>query len=88
MAASPSIPTASAFSTSSMPIPRTPLEQWTVLQAIVECGGVAQGAAALHRSQSALSYAVARLQAQLGVDLLVPDGRRMVLTLSLIHICI
>ncbi len=63
-----------------MPIPRTTLEQWQVLQAIVECGGFTQAAAALHRSQSAISYAVARLQAQLGVDLLVPDGRRMVLT--------
>ena len=79
MTASLSISTA-AYSTNSMPIPRTTLEQWQVLQAIVECGGFAQAAAALHRSQSAISYAVARLQAQLGVDLLVPDGRRMVLT--------
>lgn len=69
-----------ALSTNSMPIPRTTLEQWQVLQAIVECGGFAQAATALHRSQSAISYAVARLQAQLGVDLLVPEGRRMVLT--------
>lgn len=79
MTAPPSISTA-AYSTNSMPIPRTTLEQWQVLQAIVECGGFAQAAAALHRSQSAISYAVARLQAQLGVDLLVPNGRRMVLT--------
>ena len=50
------------------------------MRAIVECGGFAQAAAALHRSQSAISYAVARLQTQLGVDLLVPEGRRMVLT--------
>lgn len=63
-----------------MPSPRTTLEQWQVLQTIVDCGGFAQAAAVLHRSQSAISYAVARLQAQLGVDLLVPEGRRMVLT--------
>ncbi|MFZ1642107.1 MAG: LysR family transcriptional regulator [Candidatus Contendobacter sp.] len=63
-----------------MAFPRTTLEQWQVLQAIVECGGFAQAAAALHRSQSTVSYAVARLQAQLGVVLLVPEGRRMVLT--------
>lgn len=61
-------------------LPRTTLEQWQVLQAIMEYGGFAQAAAALHRSQSAISYAVARLQDQLGVALLVPAGRRMVLT--------
>jgi len=34
----------------------------------------------LNRSQSAISYTVARLQEQLGIDLLVADGRRMKLT--------
>lgn len=61
-------------------LPRTSLEQWQVLQAIVDCGGFAQAATALHRSQSSISYAVARLQEQLGVSLLVPEGRRMKLT--------
>ncbi len=63
-----------------MLFPRTTLEQWWVLQAIVEQGGFAQAATALHRSQSAISYAVARLREQLGVELLAPEGRRMVLT--------
>jgi DNA-binding transcriptional LysR family regulator len=63
-----------------MQFPKTSLEQWRVLQAIVECGGFAQAATALHRSQSAISYAVARLQEQLGVALLVLEGRRMKLT--------
>ena len=63
-----------------MQFPRTSLEQWRVLQAIVECGGFAQAASALNRSQSAISYAVARLQERLGVALLVPEGRRMKLT--------
>ena len=63
-----------------MQFPKTSLEQWRVLQAIVECGGFAQAATALNRSQSAISYAVARLQEQLGVALLAPDGRRMKLT--------
>lgn len=63
-----------------MTFPRTTLDQWRILQAIIEHGGFAQAAAALHRSQSAISYAVARLREQLGVDLLVPEGRRMVLT--------
>ncbi|VEB42274.1 chromosome replication initiation inhibitor protein [Chromobacterium violaceum] len=44
---------------------KTTLEQWQVLRAIVEEGGFAQAAEKLHRSQSAVSYAVARLQEQL-----------------------
>lgn len=63
-----------------MKIPRSTLEQWQVLQAIVDCGGYAQAAEALHRSQSSVSYMVARLQEQLGVELLVIDGRRAKLT--------
>ncbi|TCP12496.1 DNA-binding transcriptional LysR family regulator [Crenobacter luteus] len=63
-----------------MKLPRTAAEQWRILQAVVEAGGFAQAAKALHRSQSAVSYAVARLQEQLGVPLLEPQGRRMVLT--------
>ncbi|MDN0073798.1 LysR family transcriptional regulator [Crenobacter sp. SG2303] len=60
--------------------PRTSLEQWRVLMAIVEYGGYAQAAEVLHRSQSSVSYAVARLQESLGVTLLEPEGRRMKLT--------
>lgn len=59
---------------------KTTLEQWRVLQAIVEHGGYAQAAEALHRSQSSISYMAARLQAQLGVDLLVIEGRKARLT--------
>lgn len=62
--------------------PKTTLEQWRVLQAIVEYGGYAQAAAALFRSQSSISYTVAKLQEQLGVALLEQDGRRMRLTQS------
>lgn len=63
-----------------MSIPKVSLEHWAVLQAVVEQGGFAQAAAHLHRSQSAVSYAVARLQAQLGVPLLRLEGRRARLT--------
>ena len=63
-----------------MKFPRTDLEHWRVLQAVVEYGGFAQAAERLHRSQSAISYAIARLQEQLGTTLLRPEGRRMVLT--------
>jgi DNA-binding transcriptional LysR family regulator len=63
-----------------MAIPKTTVEQWAVLAAVVDRGGFAQAAEALHRSQSAVSYAVARLQEALDVPLLVVEGRRAVLT--------
>ena len=59
---------------------KTSLEQWAVLAAVVDEGGYAQAAAALHRSQSAVSYAVSRLQEELDVPLLVIEGRKAVLT--------
>jgi DNA-binding transcriptional LysR family regulator len=46
----------------------------------VDEGSYAQAAAALHRSQSAVSYAVGRLQEELDVPLLVIEGRKAVLT--------
>lgn len=61
-------------------IPRTTLEQWRVLQAIVEEGSYAKAAETLHRSQSSVSYMVAKLQEQLGVDLLAIEGRKAQLT--------
>ena len=61
-------------------VPKTSLEQWAVLAAVVDQGGYAQAAAALHRSQSAVSYAVSRLQEELDVPLLVIEGRKAVLT--------
>ena len=63
-----------------MSLPRTALEQWAVLAAVIDRGGYAQAARALHRSQSAISYTVARLQEALGVPLLSLQGRRAVLT--------
>lgn len=62
------------------PLPRTSLEQWAVLRCIVEQGGFSQAAETLHRSQSAISYAVSRLQESLGLPLLDLKGRRAVLT--------
>ena len=58
----------------------TSLEQWRAFQAVVDSGGFAQAAKALHRSQSAISYSVNRLQEQLGVRLLEMDGRKARLT--------
>jgi len=61
-------------------IPKTSLEQWGVLAAVVDQGGFAQAAAHLHRSQSAVSYAVSRLQEAIGLPLLEIAGRKAVLT--------
>jgi len=63
-----------------MTLPRTSVEQWAVLAAVVDQGGFAQAAATLNRSQSAVSYAVARLQESLNVPLLAIEGRKAVLT--------
>jgi DNA-binding transcriptional LysR family regulator len=63
-----------------MSLPRTTLEHWHVLQAIVEHGSFAKAAEALHRSQSSVSYMVARLQEQLDVPLLAIEGRKAQLT--------
>lgn len=61
---------------------KTSLEQWATLAAVIDEGGFAQAAHALNRSQSAVSYAVARLQESLGIALLEAHGRRSVLTRS------
>lgn len=63
-----------------MSIPKTSLEQWAVLAAVVDHGGFAQAAAAINRSQSAVSYVVARLQEALDLPLLAIEGRKSVLT--------
>jgi DNA-binding transcriptional LysR family regulator len=61
-------------------LPKTTLEQWVVLAAVVDEGGFAQAATALHRSQSAISYSLVRLQESLDLPLLQPAGRKSVLT--------
>ncbi|MBJ7551466.1 LysR family transcriptional regulator [Marinomonas ostreistagni] len=63
-----------------MKAPRVTLEQWRVLQAVVDKGGFAQAAEALHKSQSSISYTVAKLQEQLGYPLLTIEGRKARLT--------
>jgi DNA-binding transcriptional LysR family regulator len=59
---------------------RTSLEHWAILAAVIDHGGFAQAAEALHKSQSAVSYAVTRLQEALDLPLLVIEGRKAVLT--------
>lgn len=60
--------------------PRVTLDQWRVFQAIIDKGGYAQAAAYLHRSQSAISYSMSRIQEQLGISLLKVEGRKALLT--------
>jgi len=59
---------------------RVSLEQWRALQAVVDNGGYAQAAEVLHRSQSSVSYTVAKLQEQLGIAVLRIEGRKSILT--------
>ena len=60
--------------------PRISLEQWRSLVAVVDAGGYAQAAERLHKSQSAVTHAVQKLQSLLGVQAFRIEGRRAVLT--------
>ncbi|WP_420787226.1 LysR family transcriptional regulator [Shewanella chilikensis] len=60
--------------------PKSTLEQWRILQAVVDFGGYAQAAEQLNKSQSSLNHAVAKLQHQLGIQLLEVRGRKAYLT--------
>jgi len=59
---------------------KTTLEQWALLEKVVELGSFAKAAEQTNRSQSSVSYNLALLQERLGAALLVPEGRRAVLT--------
>jgi DNA-binding transcriptional LysR family regulator len=56
------------------------LDQWEVLEAVVQLGSFAAAASKMNRSQSTVSYAISRLQEQLGIPLLEIKGRRTQLT--------
>lgn len=58
----------------------TTLDQWEVLEAIVELGSFAAAARKMNRSQSTISYAVSRLQEHFRVPLLELSGRKAHLT--------
>ncbi len=59
---------------------RVSLEQWRVLVAVVDAGSHAAAASALHKTQSSVSYAIARIEQLLDVEIFVREGRRAVLT--------
>lgn len=56
------------------------LEQWRTLLAVVDHGGYAQAAAVLHKSQSAVTYAVQKIESLLGVKVFEIQGRKASLT--------
>src|ERR1700722_13372404 len=60
--------------------PRISLEQWRSLLAVVDAGGYAQAAEALHKSQSAVTYAVQKIEALLAVKIFEVVGRKAHLT--------
>src|ERR1700734_4115098 len=59
-----------------MDYPRISLEHWRSLQAVVDAGGYAQAAEVLHKSQSAVTYAVQKIETLLGVKLFQVIGRK------------
>lgn len=63
-----------------MPSPRISLDQWRALLAVVDEGGYAKAAQALHKSQSSVTYAVQQIESLLGVKVFKIDGRKAALT--------
>lgn len=59
---------------------RVTLAQWQMLAAVVDHGGFARAAAAIHKSPSTLNHAVHKLEEQLGVAVMEPVGRHVRLT--------
>ncbi|MCM5703838.1 LysR family transcriptional regulator [Larsenimonas salina] len=53
------------------------LAQWQMLAAVVDHGGFAKAAEAIHKSPSTINHAVHKLEAQLGVTLLNIEGRHV-----------
>ena len=61
-------------------MPHISLEQWRSLIAVVDAGGYAQASESLHKSQSAVTYAVQKIESLLGVKAFEINGRKAILT--------
>jgi DNA-binding transcriptional LysR family regulator len=59
---------------------RVSLDQWRALRAVVESGSYAAAAAAISKSQPAITYAVQKLEKLLGVKVFEISGRKAQLT--------
>ncbi|WP_241520682.1 LysR family transcriptional regulator [Steroidobacter cummioxidans] len=64
----------------AMRLPHISMEQWRCLIAVVEAGGYARAAEALHKSQSSVTYAVQKLESTLQVKAFEIQGRKARLT--------
>ena len=60
--------------------PHISLDQWRALVTVVDEGGYARAAAKMHKTQSAVSYAVQKMESVLGVKVFKVEGRKAVLT--------
>ncbi len=60
--------------------PKITLEQWASLVAVVDEGSYAKAAELLNKSQSTVSYAISRVEDQLGGQVLKLNGRKAELT--------
>ena len=56
--------------------PKITLEQWASLVAVVDEGSYAKAADLLNKSQSTVSYAISRVEEQLGGQVLKISGRK------------
>ncbi len=61
-------------------VPHISLDQWRALIAVVEAGGYAQAAVVLHKTQSAVTYSVQKIESLLGVKAFEIQGRKAMLT--------
>ena len=60
--------------------PRVTLEQWSTFKAVVDAGSFAAAAELLNKSQSSVSYMMARMEERLPTPALVLNGRKAELT--------
>jgi len=60
--------------------PNITLEQWRTLISIVDAGGYAQAAETMFKSQSAVTYAVQKIESLLDVKVFEIQGRKAILT--------
>ncbi|MGR9085678.1 MAG: LysR family transcriptional regulator [Gammaproteobacteria bacterium] len=63
-----------------MKTPHITLEQWRSLIVVVDAGGYARAAEILNKSQSAVTYAVQKIESRLGLKAFEIQGRKAVLT--------
>lgn len=75
----PAAVTASAHA-ERLPHSHISLKEWNTLLAVVRNDGFARAAEALHLSQPAISYTIAKIEDRLGISILRQDGRRVRIT--------